>query len=548
MAKGWLPFRRTWILTAGLVFVYVAQCLWFLHTQSLTYDEPVHIAEGLDAWRNGRFEQYNDHPPLARLLCALPLVAERWQVDVDQETRGFRVRRIAPDPITLAWRARIMNVGLGVILAGLVWWVAGQLFSPRAANLALALYVFSAPLIAHFSVATTDGAATLLIFAAAVAVTRWRDGPSTRRTLLLGLVLGLLLLAKFSTPLMFALAVSWMVVPVPGAGPWIRSLWKISVTVGIAALVLWAGYFFHTAHLVIGDGQIRVTYPNRKEVVYTPVRTTIRARVWVPAGEYVEGLRNTLRHNQRGQPAFLLGQVSPTGGWKAYFPVVVLLKWPTAVLLLFLIAAGLVLGRRVLWPRQCWVMASFPSLYFVMSLFARFDLGDRHILPVYPFVILLASGVAEVARTRRLMLCLGAVVLLHLADGLRFAPDFLSYFNLLIRPAQSYQWLSDSNLDWGQGLLALRQYQTAHPGEAISLAYFGSVEPSVYGIRSHLLAEGEKVQGTVVVSATQLSGQYLENPASYRWLLHYPRVAILDHSLFVFHVPADASSQARTSE
>ena len=63
-----------WLLPALLALIYLAQCAWFIRTQSLTYDEPVHIAEGLNAWRYGRFEQYNDHPPLARLWFTLPLL------------------------------------------------------------------------------------------------------------------------------------------------------------------------------------------------------------------------------------------------------------------------------------------------------------------------------------------------------------------------------------------------------------------------------------------------------------------------------------------
>src|SRR5215472_2357905 len=78
------------IVPVALLVVYVAQCVWFLRTQSLTYDEPVHIAEGLEAWRHGRFEQYNDHPPLARLLCALPLLNSKSQIDLDQLPEGFR--------------------------------------------------------------------------------------------------------------------------------------------------------------------------------------------------------------------------------------------------------------------------------------------------------------------------------------------------------------------------------------------------------------------------------------------------------------------------
>src|ERR1700751_1804000 len=119
-------------LPAVLVVLYCLQCAWFIRTQSLTYDEPVHIAEGLDAWRHGRFEQYNDHPPLARLWCALPLINEKWQIEIEPRAHDFRVPRISPDPEALAWRARAMSVLLGVALAVLLWRVADRLFSRGA--------------------------------------------------------------------------------------------------------------------------------------------------------------------------------------------------------------------------------------------------------------------------------------------------------------------------------------------------------------------------------------------------------------------------------
>jgi len=62
------------------------------------------------------------------------------------------------------------------------------------------------------------------------------------------------------------------------------------------------------------------------------------------------------------------------------------------------------------------------------------------------------------------------------------------------------------------------------------------VNPAVYGIKARPLAEKDRVTGTVILSATDLSGQFLENPESYRWLLQYPRTEILNHSLYVFKV------------
>ena len=532
------PARTRWLLPALLAVLYVAQCAWFIRTQSLTYDEPVHIAEGLNAWRYGRFEQYNDHPPLARLLCTLPLLDQKWQVEIEQLPDAFRVTRITPDPISLAWRARAMNVLFGLLLAWLVWRAADRLFFRTAANFALALFAFSPSLIAHFSIAATDGAATLFIFATAWALVQWRQKPTGQRTAGLGLLLGLMLLAKFSTAPMFVLALLWMLILGAENIMQAHTKWNWSKTAAallLALFVLWAGYFFHVSHLRVRGGTLTATFPNWNAPIVKPVRGDRNYSLLIPAGEYIEGFRELVRHNRQGQPAFFLGQVSTHGGWKLYYPVVIVLKWPTIVLGLSLVGLAIVLRRRVRVPPDLWIMASFPALYLAMAIFARFNLGDRHVLPMYPFAILFAAAVWQWAAHKRAgMALLILLAALNAADALRYAPGYLSYFTPFVYPSESLRLLTDSNLDWGQGLLALRDYQRDHPGERISLSYFGSVDPQVYGIQSDPFSGNQRPSGTVIVSATNLSGQYLAEPEKYRGLLEQKPVEVLDHSLYVF--------------
>src|SRR4051812_40614811 len=532
--------RPWWLIPSLLLFVYLAQCSWFIRTQSLTYDEPVHIAEGLDAWRHGRFEQYNDQPPLSRLLLTLPLIPEKWQVEVQQLTDGFHVPRIAPDPMELAERARHVNTILGLILALLVWQAARQLLSPGAANLALALFIFSPNLIAHFSLATTDGAATLLIFAVAWQLVRWRNTPSWRQTLVLALLLGLMLLAKFSTAVMFVLALLWILVLKPDGLVTNPLRWNWKKTVGamvLAFVVVWAGYFFHVSHLTIHDRVLTATFPHWNEKIEKPIQTRSNLSLWIPAGEYIEGFREVARHNRHGQAAYFLGNVSATGGWRLYYPVAILLKWPTLVLVLSLTGFFLIVTGRIHVPTELWIMFSFPGAYFLMAIFAHFNIGERHVLPLYPFALLCAGAVWQKLSRHRLGIAFAtALVILNAADVLRFAPDYLAYFSPASRSYPSYRLLSDSNLDWGQGLLAVRDYERTHPNERTSLAYFGSIDPALYGIRANPLGEKDRAVGTVIVSTTNLSGQFLQDPGSYRWLLQYPQTQVLNHSLYVFKV------------
>jgi hypothetical protein len=534
--------QRSWtraLCPALLLTLYAAQCIWFIRTQSLTYDEPVHIAEGLDAWRNGRFEEYNDHPPLARLLCTLPLIGHEWQVNVEKLPAGFRVHRISPDPVSLAWRARVMNVALGLLLGILLWLRAAKMFSAAAANFSLALFAFSPSLIAHFSVVTTDGAATLLIFAAAAQIVRWKQAPTWRNALASGVVFGLLLLAKFSTIPMFALAMVWILVLVRGLPTFYLLRWnwaKAALALLTAILVVWAGYFFHISRLTIRDRTLTASHPHWTAPLVKPTHSRLNVSLPVPAGEFVAGLRDVALRNAHGQPAFFLGQVSPTGGWKAYYPVTILLKWPLLVVVLAAAGFALYLFGKIQAPGFL-IMASFPAVYFGLAIFAHFNIGERHVLPLYPFALLFAGAVWQrFSHLRFGTALLFAMLALNAADVLRYAPGYLSYFDIFVSPENSYRLLADSNLDWGQGLLTLRQYERKHPAEQVSLAHFGSVDPAVYGINALPLNENKHATGTVIVSATHLAGEYLKDPNAYRWLLRYRRVGILDHCLYVFDV------------
>jgi len=535
-----------------LLSVFAMQSLWFIQTQSLTYDEPAHIIAGIDAWQHGRFEKWNDHPPLGRLWLTLPLARVDSQFAWQQLPTGYRVMAMQPGPEVLALRTRPMNTVLGLLLGIALWFAARRLFSEGAANVALALFVFTPSLIAHFSVATTDGIGTLFIFLTAFQLVRWRHRPNWINALLMGLALGGLLLAKFYAPPLVLLAVGLMLVLKPEGAARRPSQWNWKpalAALALALVTLWAGYFFHISHLKVGDGKVIATFPNRAEKTWATKKTAHISAV-VPAGEFFEGLREVAMSNKHGRPAWFLGKIYPTGGIKAYYPAAIVLKWPTVLLVLFL--ASLLMGVRKTCrnPSDLLAMCAFALVFLFFAIQSKYDIGERHILPLYPFALLIAGASWEHVRTSRFGLDIrkgsayrvyswAAIVVflllgLNAADALRSAPDYLSYFNVLVKPASSWHYLTDSNLDWGQGLIALREHEQKHPEELLRLAYFGSVDPALYGVRAVPLVPGERAEGTVVAGASVLSGQVLADPNGYRWLLSYPPQQRIDRSMLVF--------------
>ena len=397
--------------------------------------------------------------------------------------------------------------------------------------MALALYAFTPSLIANFSVATTDGIGALFIFLVAFQLVRWRHSPTTAQNLLLGLAMGGLLLSKFYAPPLVLLALGLMLVLDHGTGllPPPRWNWKPALlALVVAGLTLWSGYFFHVARLHIGNGQVVAEFPNRSLKTWA-TKSQVTFNAVVPAGEFLEGLREVALSNRRGRPSWFLGSIYPTGGIKAYYPVAIALKWPTAVLLLFLLSLIFGVHKSARSPGDLLVMSLFAIVYLIFAVQSKYDIGERHILPLYPFALLIAGGIWERAHGHKLSVAALVLALcLNAADALRCAPDYLAYFNIFVPHSKSWLLLTDSNLDWGQGLLAVRKYEHQHPQESVHLAYFGSVDPSLYGVHASPLDGSEPSTETLIVGATCLSGQVLEDPSTYRWLWRREPDAILD--------------------
>jgi hypothetical protein len=530
--------HKSLFIVSALILLFLLQCAWFIGTQSLTNDEPEHIVAGWDMWHNRQFENLdlNGHPPLARLLFALPLVGE----NVTYTRTNGGIHPLTPAP-SVWLRARSMNVLLGVFLLILLWNTARHLFSNAAANFVLALAVLSPDLVAHYSLATTDGASTLFIFASVVQLMRWRRNPTRGQTILLGVLLGGMLVSKFNTPPLVAIILAMVLVLTPTGIQWRPKGWhfrQAALALLLACVVVWSGYFFHVAKVTFANQMVTIHFAGSNPTLQQEMPTfKTPVNIYIPACEWMVGLGWQLDHNTEGHRTFLLGKYSTTG-FKSYFPVAMFTKWPLAMLFLSMAGVFTMLWRKFETRRELLWMSIFPAVYIALAILARIDIGVRHMLPIYPFLLLFTGCVWEAARrVKWATALLGILLIAQVADIARYAPNYLAYFNPLVRPENTWQILSDSNTDWGEGMLALRKYQAEHPGQVLHLAYFGEVDPLWYGVQYQKLNEEDHPSGTVIVSATHLSGQLLNNHYAYRWLLQYPLKAVLDHTFYVFEVP-----------
>jgi hypothetical protein len=398
---------------------------------------------------------------------------------------------------------------------------------------------------------------------------------------------GLAFTVKFSAALlvpMFGLAaLGWTIARQRESSSGRAACWRCArLFVGAsltAWLLVWAVYGFRfsaaTDPAQAARDEVRagaVTAPGGAPGQLPPVQGAVpnffRAHRLLPEA-FIFGLA-AVKQGAPNRLAYLWGQFSSGGFW-SYFGWTFLLKTPLVMLGLMLAGALATWRRHGEGRMACWFLLSAAGFYFAVAVGMRFNIGHRHLLPVYPFLFVLAGGAVLLVRraatiTRWLS---GLVVLTLVLVGGRvvFYPQPamaerpaqrwqlvghqpLAYFNELAGgPVNGSLALVDSNLDWGQGLVDLRHWLAARGETApVALCYFGLSDPRANGFAHVTLPEGFFYEPRVefaavrpgqllVVSATKRAGVYLspENHDALRQLL--ARSTLLDcvgYSLFVY--------------
>jgi hypothetical protein len=199
-------------------------------------------------------------------------------------------------------------------------------------------------------------------------------------------------------------------------------------------------------------------------------------------------------------------------------------------------------------------MLSWLALYWGVSLTSKLNLGVRHLLPVFPFTILLVArevirwlGTVPDAGRHAWRLQVGtrvavAVLLLWQCGSiLHVYPAFLAYFNEAAGgPAGGARYVGDSNLDWGQDLRRLRAFVDTQQIDRIAVAYFGGSSP-YYELGQRYLPWHSTLgpyKGWLAVSVTSwqiaqaLRASHPED--AYAWLQGRVPVARIGYSILVY--------------
>jgi 4-amino-4-deoxy-L-arabinose transferase-like glycosyltransferase len=533
--------NRWHLLSYGLLLVLFAQVALAARRTSITLDEPLHITSGYASLVTGDYRLVEEHPPLLKMLQALPLVLAQPSLPDPRDVPGWDEKDlvIAAQHVVVPYRpieplvfaARVPTMLVGVLLAALVYRWATDAFRGWAGLLALTLFVFDPNILAHAGVAATDLGAACAICAATYTFWRWirqKSGPSWRRSLIAAAVLGLALGVKTTTLILLPVFGAFILLGRPPQRPLRPYLQQALAATGVAFFVLWAIYRFE-------------------------IGTVPGWPIPVPAASHFLPLIKLQQHMRSGHSAFLMGQNYHYGKW-CYFPVAFAIKTPPLTLALSLLTALGLAVRRVPSAGRRGEMAilTVPLVYFGVSLTSTLNIGYRHLLPVLPFLFVWVSRLAlVVAQARSVWRWAGGLALAGYAIvTLTLFPWYLAYFNVAAGGTNGgYRYLTDSNLDWGQTWKALRHYLDERGIAGFSLSQYTINDPHAYGLDYTALPPWpdappvlprrfNPAPGIYAISATTLQGVVVADSEMFDYFRKLEPVTRVGHAMFVYEVEA----------
>jgi len=444
----------------ALLSAFWLQMFLALPKLSATTDEVVHLPAGYTYWATRDFRLNPEHPPLAKLIAAVPLLALKPHLDLswpewksNQEAifgYGFLYTN---DADRLLFWGRVPMLLLATLGGLVVFFWARDMFGRTAGLFALAMFAFSPNLLAHGMLVTTDVPVAVFITLALYLYWKNAQHPAILTSLGFGLATGAAMACKFSAAILPLILIVFSAFTVFAAadrrrqaGPEIRYL----AIAGLAALLVIEAAFLFSA---------------------TP---------WT----YLANLRLVNANHNPNRLYYLFGNFSRTGWWY-YFALAFAVKATIPLLLTAALASVHLVIKRFIDLRGELLILATVVTYAVGVTLGADDLGVRYLLPVFPLLFIWGSRITVNLKNRTAGI---AVIILLLGwqaqAALRVFPNYISYFNEAAGGAKAgLYYLDDSNVDWGQGMKQAAKYVHEHNLESVELLPFSPFDsPRFYGI------------------------------------------------------------------
>jgi len=530
---------KNFIIILLLSFCFFIPILSVIHKSPMA-DERRHFYQALRYLANVHtsFKVGPSISPPLEALNALPLIF--LKVDFSKDIKYFYNY--------LFW-ARCVTPFFTLLLAFFVYRWARELYGEKAGVFALALYTFCPNILAHSALMTTDVPFTSLSFIWFYYFWKTINSYSYKNILLCSLFFGLALISKFNflmfIPIyLFTGLLVFLTTATHERKIYLGRIILLSVVIiFIGSAILNFSYYFNYEPFPLSKVLKKISWIGNVFPFFGNLeKQKIMANIFLPIPyNYLRELECVIDESHHGHPAFLMGCFS-NKGWLYYYLVAFFIKTPIPVLIFLILSIYSTVKNPMLRDKSkigeyfLWIP---PLCIFLMVSLQHCQIGIRHILPVYPFIFVIMSRIvySEFMKKKNFRIFFAVLITWLIFSSVSIFPHYIAYFNELMGgPNQGYKYLLDSNLDWGQDLLGLKNYMEKNKIKKIKLSYFGNTKPEYYNIEYEELSSGPTT-GFIAVSANHLQGIGLEGGYErYLWLKKYKPIAKIGYSIFVYDI------------
>lgn len=499
---------RRWAVI-GLVVIGALRIAATWTTFSETADEPMHLTAGLEILDAHRYTIQLQNPPLPRLLIAVPpwLHGARYENSGDPIGEAIVKFHSTGHYKTMLALARAPNLLFFAIGAAAVFAWTRRESNATAALVALFFFTTQPVILGHSGLATLDAAGTAGMAVALFAFSRWLERPSLANAAILGAAWGFsidckLLCIAYVPVACAAIFVVRLVRDRATRARW-RSILTIAIVPLVAALTVWAGYGFSTAP-ARDLAPVQQAFPDS---IGGRLLASLDGDTPLPAPMLIRGVAEMIEVNRAGFSSYALRRWSLEGWWW-YFPLALGLK--TTLATLIVAVAGFFFARR-----SGFFFESMAAALAILglSMTTHVNIGIRYILPIY-VPLSVAAGIAALAMIRHRQKYVRGVAMLllvwHTIAGVVAHPDYFPYFNEIAGSDPS-RYLIDSNLDWGQDVLRLRNEVRRLKIESLGTSLFGPADLDRLGFPPHYKVD----------SLTPTKGWVAVSDHAFRWEVPY---------------------------
>lgn len=598
LSLGQLRVMRS-VLSAMLI-AQAIMLAWSALRHSPGLDEPGHLASGLNHWETGTFDAYRVNPPLVRMVASAPLAAagvqvgsHPWEVESPIRVEFALGRKLFSESGDRAFwyvsLARWACIPFTLVATVVIYRWATTLYGHAGGVLSAFLWTVCPNALAHGQMITPDAGAASAGILAAYLFWRWLVLPGWAGAVRFGFALGLALLCKNTLLLFVPLwPIMWLAYRFrnPAKATFRITGWRgqsLQLAVGLilAFYVLAAGYGFERMGRRLGEirfvsESLTVEGPSGRINRFAGTRL---GQLPLPVPEnYVRGIDVQKSDFESCRRSYLRGEWQ-AHGWYHYYLWGLLVKTPVGTLIVLALSIAVSAFSRL--PCPGWrdeLLVLIPGLGILGFVSSQTGLNHhlRYVLPTIPFFYVLAGRAVTFNGAGRRWWRLGTAVAAIIAavGSLSVYPHSLSFFNTIVGgPRRGSEHLVDSNIDWGQDLLHLKEWYDSHPeARPFHLAYFGAVDPRAAGIQFVLPPKGPVLSsdfslprsarvgprpGWYAISVNFLRGyrHYAANGAGGREFLdqayyaYFQRARPVGHagySIYVYHLDEAECARLRT--